>query len=111
MEATPLFRYCLRATDDQLLRERGEQLIQIIRDHSSRHDFAQRIHVDEIAIETAPADQDSQMVLLIPFHKEYFPELAVLNRYIHTRAREVGLILHCLILPDGSTIPFRQDMP
>ena len=105
MDAETVFRYSLVAPDGGDLEAKGARLVARIRDHAAKHDFAQRIHVDQVSIEAVADGSPADMALLVPFHKEAFPELAVLNRYIEVRAQEVGLALQSLILPDGSSVP------
>ncbi len=106
LHATSVFSYSLVAEDERTLEARGEELLGLIREHAAKHDFAQRIHVDDVCVDVQEVDNERKAILLLPFHKEYFPELAALNRYIFAQAHKVGLQVVGLVLPDSSCIPF-----
>ena len=99
-----VFSYSLVADDETTLELRGEELLGLIREHAIKHDFAQRIHVDEVSVEVMDIDNERKVILLLPFHKEYFSELATLNRYIVAQASKIGLRVTGLVLPDSSCI-------
>lgn len=105
-ELCPLFMYSLVADGDGDLEAMRARLAEIIRQHSARHDFAQRIHLDGIEIRCRETNGKARMELLVPFHKEHFIELAVLNRYVMARAAECGMHVSALVLPGGDSVSF-----
>jgi hypothetical protein len=106
IEEMVIFRFSCAPLDQGEIREKGTALLRRIQEHAQKHDFAQRLHVEEVTYEEVEYNGRKMLSLIIPFHKECFQELAAINHYMNIRAREAGLKITNLILPDGSCIPF-----
>ena len=101
------FEYWLSPLDDQDLDERLRRLVEKIAAHAAKHDFAQRIHVEGIAVREWPADAGlgAGRAVVVPFHREHFREMPAIAFYLKELGRENRFRLAAMMLPGGGCIP------
>jgi hypothetical protein len=99
----PTFEYLLEPLDDEAIEKKAEVLAAVIGDHASKHDFAQRILVDQIVVRPVPSGQSR--AISIPFRREHYREMPAIGMYLRQRGRDLRLKLCALVLPGGESIP------
>ena len=103
MEQDETFKYVLLPLYNQeSLESRARKLADNIRAHSEKHDFAKKISFMDIVVQEIEYDGKCKAAVIVPFHRECFRELASLNMYIRERAKETGLEIKNIMLPDGT---------
>lgn len=73
-----------------------------LKDHANKHDFAQMVFIENIALKIFEFQNIKYKALFIPFHKERFEDFTAFNWYLKTLSAKYKMKVFQLIMPDGS---------
>jgi len=76
-----------------------------VAEHAKKHDFAQLIRADRIAVLPGRGGAG----VLVPFRRNHHREIPAIGWYLRTLGRTIGLRLEELILPGGDTVTIEAD--
>jgi len=97
------FHYFLTAADGGL-EEKAARLREVVREHAKEHDFARQIFFDDITVGEREIEGARVRGVIVPMYRENIREFSSVNFYVKARAKELGLELVNIILPDGQCL-------